>query len=110
MAGVNNGARAEFSVTEAGPGNLLVMISGELDIVTVERLEPEVDALVAREATGIEVDLSDLEFMDSSGLALLLRITNRFGALRVVGAKTLVRRVIEVTGLTEILRMEGETR
>jgi anti-sigma B factor antagonist len=108
MADVNNGARAEFNVTEAGAGVLLVMISGELDIVTVEHLEPALDGLVARQADRIELDLSDLEFMDSSGLALLLRITNRFGPLRVVGAKTLVRRVIEVTGLTEVLRMEVE--
>ena len=44
--------------------------------------------------------------MDSSGLALLLASANRLGPLRVFGASLLIRRVIEVTGLTGILQLQ----
>jgi anti-anti-sigma factor len=44
--------------------------------------------------------------MDSSGIALLLRLTNHFGPLRVHGAGEMIRRVIEITGLTETLQLE----
>jgi anti-anti-sigma regulatory factor len=44
--------------------------------------------------------------MDSSGLALLLRVANRLGPLRVYGASVLIQRVIEATGLTGILLVQ----
>ncbi len=54
----------------------------------------------------LDLDLSGLAFMDSSGLALLLRVANRLGPLRVFGASPLIRRVIEATGLTGILLVQ----
>jgi anti-anti-sigma factor len=33
----------------------------------------------------VELDLTDLAFMDSSGLAVLLRLANQFGTLRIRG-------------------------
>ena len=41
-----------------------------------------------------------------SGLALLLRVANRLGPLRVYGASMLIQRVIQATGLTGILLVQ----
>jgi anti-sigma B factor antagonist len=99
---------ARVDITEPEPGRLVVWFSGELDIVSVEGIEPQVEELLVLPATRVDLDLTDLTFMDSSGLAVLVRLANQFGALRVIGARPLVRRVIEVTGLTEILQLEEE--
>jgi anti-sigma B factor antagonist len=108
MASVNGGSRAEIGISEPEPGRFVAAFSGELDIVSVEGIEAQVEDLLARPATRVDLDLTDVTFMDSSGLAVLVRIANQFGPLRVSGARPLVRRVIEVTGLTEILALEEE--
>jgi len=109
MARIGNAGQAQIKVTEAGPGFLMADISGELDIVSVTFLDDQMADFLARSADCVDLDLSNLEFMDSSGIALLLRISHRFGPLYVRGAKPLIRRVIEVTGLTEVLRLAEET-
>jgi anti-sigma B factor antagonist len=110
MASVNDEPKAGISVAgdESGSGRLTVSLSGELDIVSVDAIEPALDDILARPASGVDLDLTELAFMDSSGLAVLVRLANTFGPLRVIGARPLIRRVIEVTGLHEILRLEDE--
>jgi anti-anti-sigma factor len=107
MAGVNEGSQADIDLAEDGPGLVTARISGELDIVSAGHLGGQVDDLLARTLTRLDLDLSGLAFMDSSGLALLLRLTNRLGPLRVFGANPLIRRVIEATGLTAVLLLQG---
>ena len=84
-----------------------VRLAGELDIVTAARLR---DVLVSLPGPAIVVDLSDLEFIDAAGLsALVLAIRHHEGngepgrQLAVRGAHGLVRRVIEVGGLSGLL-------
>jgi anti-sigma B factor antagonist len=109
MAEMNTGSHAAMELSESEPGFVTAHLSGELDILSVDRLDGQIDALVARAPARVDLDLSQLDFMDSSGLALLLGLANRFGPLRVLGASPMIRRVIEVTGLTGILRMEEGT-
>jgi anti-sigma B factor antagonist len=103
--GSDDGGGIELSENE--PGHYTALLTGELDIQSVERLNGLVEEFLTLPVTRLEFDLSQLEFMDSSGLALLLRMTNQFGPADVRGAKPLIRRVIEVSGLTEVLRLEG---
>jgi anti-sigma B factor antagonist len=107
MAELNGGSHAQIELSEVDPGYFTATISGELDIHSVARLNGAIDELLARPLTRIELDLSDVEFMDSSGLALLLRLTNQFGPARVKGAKPIIRRVIEVSGLAGVLQLDG---
>ena len=109
MAGVNSGSHAEITVSEGSPGCLTVKLSGELDILSVDRLNGQIEKLLASSAEKVALDLSDLTFMDSSGIGMLLRLTNQFGPSDVHGASALIRRVISVTGLTDILRLGDAT-
>lgn len=104
MDGMNDGV-ARMEVLEAGPGHLVVRIFGEIDLSNVDDVNDQVEVLLARPVQRVDLNVTDLEFMDSSGIALLLRITNRFGPVDVIGANPLIRRVIEATGLTDILRV-----
>jgi len=107
MASVNDGAPAAIEMAEDAWGTLTARISGELDIVSAGHLSEQVDELLARAPIRLDLDLSGLAFMDSSGLALLLRLSNQLGPLRVFGANPLIRRVIQATGLTAILLLQG---
>jgi anti-anti-sigma factor len=109
MAEVNEGSHAAIDVAEGEWGNVMARVSGELDIVSASNLGGQVDDLLAHPPARLDLDLSGLAFMDSSGLALLLRLTTQLGPLRVFGASLLIRRVIEATGLTSILLLQGPT-
>ncbi len=74
-------------------------------------LEKGVDAVerAAGPAGVLVVDLSDTEFMDSTGLGILLGSTEglrkRGGEVRLVGLSRPVTRVLEVTGLMDMFRV-----
>ena len=59
-----------------------------------------------REAKPLVVDLTQLEFMDSSGIAMLLRAAGRVGTIEVRNPSDVVRRIIECTGLADVLHIE----
>jgi anti-anti-sigma factor len=67
-----------FDVTEQADGPALVLtVTGELDMNTVELLAAQVELHLADAPRTLTLDLADLEFMDSSGLRLLIELYDR---------------------------------
>jgi anti-sigma B factor antagonist len=84
---------------------LRVEAMGELDLSNAQALDKELERAMETSAERIIVDLSGLEFIDSTGIAALGRIethhgTERFGLIR---APEQVQRVIALTGLERAL-------
>ena len=81
-------------------------LAGELDIADVPRLEPVIDAAVAATAGAFLVDLTALEFLDSSGIRLLLRARALLGredrTLALICPQGPVHRAIELTGVSDL--------
>ncbi|MGH9071219.1 MAG: STAS domain-containing protein [Acidimicrobiales bacterium] len=92
------------SVTDVGDGT--VKILGELDVVGARRIQAEFDAIVNRIGEGVVFDLGGLEFMDSSGIALLLGAVSRVGPVGVRHPSAVIARVIQLTGLSDLLVIE----
>jgi len=83
-------------------GNVVVVIvSGEVDTTTVADLHAVFDQLVARGAQNYVIDLGDVSFMDSSGLAALAGLYKRIrigqGDVRLCNLRGEMRRIIELT-------------
>ena len=89
--------------TPAGP---VITVGGELDASNVDRLRSEVDSQLARGPETLRFDLSGVTFMDSSGIALLIRTTKTGTSVRILAPSVPVRTVIEMTGLADVLVME----
>jgi anti-sigma B factor antagonist len=105
MAQLGDAAPLEISVLADTEGPFL-KLTGELDLSNVDTVRLAVDSLVASHPGRVVFDLSALSFMDTSGIALLLRTNKSVGSVKVVNPSDVVRRVIETTGLSGILRME----
>jgi anti-sigma B factor antagonist len=73
--------------------------------VTAERVRSAVEAALSGASERLVFDISGLEFMDSSGIALLVSATRKARNVEVRHPTPIVRRLIELTGLTEILLM-----
>jgi serine/threonine-protein kinase RsbW/stage II sporulation protein AB (anti-sigma F factor) len=95
-------SRQDFSLSAQRDGErLLIACAGELDLTTAPELE---ELLITSAPYGeLEIDLAQLEFIDSSGLRLLLSERERMGRsgglLRVVGVHGPVARVFAISGL-----------
>lgn len=101
-----------FEVDDAGlrdaPG---VAVHGEVDISVAEALEEALDAAIRESAGAFIVDLSDLDFIESTGLQVLLRARGLLGRedreLAVVCPHGPVRRVFELAGMSELFALYG---
>jgi anti-sigma B factor antagonist len=94
----------EFSVVslQTGSDAWSVRITGELDLYTAPDVRDELAAL-PEEVRRVVVDLTELTFVDSAGIAALLvaaqRLRRRRGRMTLVVDDPRVLRVLEVTGL-----------
>ena len=95
------------SVRADSPSASVVAISGEVDVAAVPALERALEAAIETTAGGFVVDLSGVEFMDSSGLLAILNargLLARDGrALTVVCPAGPVRHLLEVAGVSKLL-------
>jgi anti-sigma B factor antagonist len=91
--------------TDAG-GVPLIKLSGELDMASAETLRETVDGILGEHPQRIVFELSQLTFMDSSGIAILILASNNVEKVELRNPQTIVRRVVEVAGLTGILGLE----
>lgn len=82
-----------------------VRITGEVDISNVHRLQEELAQVTARRPKQVIFDLSGLRFIDSSGLAQLAEVAQLVGHVEVRQPSDIVRRVIEITGLADVLHI-----
>lgn len=89
----------------------IVELLGELDIAGAPRLEAELRAVEATDAEAIVVDLSGLEFIDSTGIRMLLLASDRCSEGRrmsILRGPKQVHRVFEITDLVNRLPFAGE--
>lgn len=80
----------------------VVELRGELDIAGAPALEEELRAIEASEAGALVVDLSALEFIDSTGVRLLLQAADRCQdgpRMTILRGPKQVQRVFEITDL-----------
>ena len=83
----------------------VIRVEGELDLSSVESVRHAVTPVLEAEPARVVIDLSGLEFMDSSGIALMLTIANRVPTVELRNPSDIIRQVIEITGLTETLHI-----
>ena len=87
---------------------LAIALEGRLDTMTA----PELEAALKDALEGVETlvfDLEKLDYISSAGLRVLLsaqKTMNRQGSMKVTHANEIVREIFEITGFSDILRIE----
>jgi anti-sigma B factor antagonist len=94
------------------PGRTVIAVRGEFDILTAPRVGAELDEIVRGGHGDVVVDLRATDFMDSSGLYILLNARRRLARLgrrlSVVCGRGPVRRAVELARLAETLGVVSE--
>jgi len=96
-------------------GVAVISLGGEVDVYTSPRVKQEVVDLLNNGTHKLVVDLSGVEYLDSTGLGVLIgglkRARERDGDLKLVCDNLRILRIFEITGLTKIFdihRTEAE--
>jgi anti-sigma B factor antagonist len=88
-----------------------VAVRGEVELATVPALTAALEEGIRRSSGAFAVDLVAVDFLDSSGVACLLRARALLGrddrALALVCPPGSVRRVLELTGIDELVPVYG---
>jgi anti-sigma B factor antagonist len=97
-------------------GVRVIAVCGELDLSTAPRLEEPLEATIGGDMA-LLIDLSECEFIDSTGIALIVRAWQRLGGgngdgnggsrFALCGLGDQVRRLLEVSGLESSLPTHG---
>ena len=92
-------------VTES-PHGPVVLITGELDLETAPQLH---DCLANLTGQHVTLDFSDVTFMDSTAINVLVEAHKRGDLVVLRGARPAQMRVFEILGLVEYLNFDGDS-
>jgi anti-sigma B factor antagonist len=99
----------DVSITTSAVGAVIVVaVGGEIDVHTAPQVD-EALAAVAGPGIAVVADLTGVEFIDSTGLSVLVRALARArddeGSLAVVAPSERVIKVLRLTGLDAVLNV-----
>jgi anti-anti-sigma factor len=92
-------------------------VHGELDMNTAPQLESRLEEALADSSASVMLDLSDCEFIDSTGIALIVRVWQRLdsgakgggeGRLVLCCVNHQVRRLLKITGVESSISMHEQ--
>jgi anti-sigma B factor antagonist len=81
-----------------------VVVRGEVDMATAPQLREELTGLVDSGVTRLVLDCRDLQFLDSSGIGVLIavhKLLDDSGSLTLQAPPAHVRKVLDLTGVSE---------
>lgn len=98
---------------EVDPGIRAFTVRGELDMNTAPELERGLEDALSESGASIMLDLSECEFIDSTGIALIVRAWQRLsngggGKLVLCCDNHQVRRLLKITGVESSISLHEE--
>src|SRR5580658_7893734 len=95
-----------LDVDDSRSPHTVLAVKGEIDVYTAPRLREQLVELVSQGHRQIVVDLEGVDFLDSTGLGVLVgglkRLRSNDGDLALVCTQSRILKVFEITGLTKV--------
>ena len=92
--------------TREADGTTVVAVGGEIDVYTAPRLRDKFTELVAAGSYDIIVDMQNVEFLDSTGLGVLVgglkKVRAHEGSLDLVCTQDRLLKIFRITGLAKV--------
>lgn len=102
----------EFAVRIAPDEPHLVVVDGELDLITASQLKRGIDEVIEATSGDVMVDLAKVSYIDSTSLTVLLAAHDRLAAegrrLAVVNPSSQVLRLLEICGVCHVVAPNAE--
>jgi anti-anti-sigma factor len=96
-----DGPQVEVSLGQGEASAPVICMAGELDLASVAAAKSGMEPYLAARPQRVTFDLEKLTFMDSSGIALLVQVSNDVGQVTLINVAPIIHRVFEASGLLE---------
>ncbi len=87
-------------------GRIVVDVTGEIDVYTAPKLRDRITELVADGVYDIVIDMEGVEFLDSTGLGVLVgglkKVRAHEGSLSLVCTQDRLLKIFQITGLSKV--------
>lgn len=88
-----------------------VYLSGEIDVSTANEVKENLINLISKQSADINLDMTNLDYIDSTGLGALIGVLKRLKEndkdIYITNTKKNVRKIFNITGLDKIFKVEG---
>jgi anti-sigma B factor antagonist len=110
-----HGSEAEVDLsltTRSEGGRTVVEVGGEIDVYTAPKLRETIVSLVDAGQYDLVIDLERVEFLDSTGLGVLVgglkRVRTHDGSLALVCTQERLLKIFRITGLTKVFEIHPD--
>ena len=87
-------------------GRTIIEVGGEIDVYTAPKLRDKITELVGNGEYNLVIDMEKVDFLDSTGLGVLVgglkRVRAHDGSLELVCTQERILKIFRITGLTKV--------
>jgi anti-sigma B factor antagonist len=98
-----------LNVYSETPGSTVIAVSGEIDVYTAPKLREKLVSLAESGSSHLIVDMEGVEFLDSTGLGVLVgglkRVRAHEGWIDLVCTQGRILRIFRITGLNKVFNI-----
>ena len=99
--------------TREEDGRAVVAVGGEIDVYTAPKLRDQITDLVSKGSYDIVVDLEAVDFLDSTGLGVLVgglkKVRAHDGSLELICSQERLLKIFRITGLAKVFIIHGSS-
>jgi anti-sigma B factor antagonist len=92
--------------TREQDGHTLVAVGGEIDVYTAPKLRDKITELVAAGHHSLIIDMENVDFLDSTGLGVLVgglkKIRAQDGTMSLICSQDRLLKIFKITGLAKV--------
>ena len=97
--------------TREEDGRAVVAVGGEIDVYTAPKLRDQITDLVGKGSYDIVIDLEAVDFLDSTGLGVLVgglkKVRAHDGSLELVCSQERLLKIFRITGLAKVFAIHS---
>lgn len=97
--------------TRQSDGRTIVSVGGEIDVYTAPKLRDVISELVAEGSYHLTIDLEKVDFLDSTGLGVLVgglkKVRSHDGSVELVCSQERLLKIFRITGLAKVFTIHG---
>jgi anti-sigma B factor antagonist len=95
--------------TRDADASTIITVGGEIDVYTAPKLRDLITELVGQGRYHLVVDMSGVEFLDSTGLGVLVgglkKVRSNNGSLHLVCSQERLLKIFRITGLAKVFQI-----
>ena len=92
-------------------GHTIVAVGGEIDVYTAPKLRDQISELVNAGKTSLIIDLENVDFLDSTGLGVLVgglkKVRAQDGSMTLICSQDRLLKIFRITGLAKVFTIHA---